>query len=315
MTKPSPLAKMQSLMEEEERIRERVDSYGLSVSSDMASSTSTSFKDNGQNHAAPKWFTEKGTDCSDRTRMRMPVPGTAENPFVFQNQPFRDLVFELGDPYVHFIDCTFERCRFEGDGKNMTNTRPKFVKDSTTTTYSASTTLKHVRLMGTHENPLIFVKRTFAYLDMEFGEVYARLEECEFIQCRKNGFGNTDRIHCVEFDNDKNYNKNAYAFCVLATNSTSQERIYGTVSVVSVPRVFTTAHPDHDDLREESDYREAPLPTITGPFVGRKRVSSDEDRANAGTTKWSNALASFMGRMRRKRTKDPSEVVIRHPHD
>lgn len=169
-----------------------------------------------KNHySMPSWANE-GVYSTNKTPCVLYSPGTAQNPLTFSGEHFKDILFRIDkDSFnLHYVfdSCTFERSDVLGDLANVTFKQCKKFGEVT------QANKKVVMMPGTSENPLFFVERTFAYMDLHMNDgVHANFFKCIFISCIING---TDlNMQNCTFLKDGPYNEKEYAFYVHAKDT------------------------------------------------------------------------------------------------
>ena len=177
----------------------------------------------------PDWVRAKGLQSFDEARRVMYPPGSVRNPLTFIDQTFEDIIFKTGDVHMHFVRCRFVRSGFVGDAKCVRNDLP--IHEG----IPLESTARHANVMGSVNNPLIFVERTFAHLDMNFGDVFAELNECRFVKCALTGFRKTN-LYAPHFISESvGYDTSKYVFFAFASNARGKVKMFGTVEAETPP--------------------------------------------------------------------------------
>ncbi len=133
----------------------------------------------------PEWVTKEGADVPDvwirdgpKRRCYVPVPGTIDNPLIFRQETFTDVIFELGkSSYLRFEACVFVRTSIEGAARQVFYDDDCEFRDA-----SPSKNPVRVPAMGGIDNKLVFRQRDFVCTTMNLGDVHADFELCRFYE-------------------------------------------------------------------------------------------------------------------------------------
>jgi hypothetical protein len=176
----------------------------------------------------PTWvtFIEK---TRDETRQHIFMPGSKLCPLIFNHEKFTNVIFRIDEPYKHikFQDCWFERSAVWGDLATVENHRPKYIQPE----YCSMDLASIFTTPGSKNNPLIFHKITFAYLDFDMsGDVYAYFKECTFHCTQLIGFEKCTFERCTFTQGKGEYNKTPLAFYVKSLSIHAKTPvIYGSI--------------------------------------------------------------------------------------